>query len=214
MQQETSHVGDDRLELYAMNRLSGVELENLEEHLLLCEPCQLRLDETENYVFAMRSSLAALRAAPEPESIWRKLRDAIGEWRLSPLPAFASALALVALVLGISTQLPRAGTRAASEEPVTVRLEAMKGEAANSVANRPLRLLLDGRGLSPASGYRLQIVDQWGKPVWEGIAASGSPEGTLRASVGKSLGLGTYFVRIFASGTGGEPVREFGLRVR
>ncbi|MDQ6704958.1 MAG: zf-HC2 domain-containing protein, partial [Acidobacteriota bacterium] len=137
MRQDIYHVSEDRLELYAMNRLTGVELESLEEHLLICEPCQVRLDQTETYVHAMRSSLAALRAAPVPESMWDKLRDAIGDWGTSSVPAFAGGLALVALVLGISMQLPRAGTTRISTEPVTVRLEAMKGESENSVANRP-----------------------------------------------------------------------------
>lgn len=217
MHREIRHIGEDRLELYAMDRLSGVELENFEEHLLLCAACQLRLDETENYVRAMRRGLIVLRDAPVPESIWNRLRDAIGHMRLLPAPAFAGALALVVLVFGISTQigkLPRMGETAHSEEPVTVRLEAMKGEAENSVANRPLRLLLDGRGLPAASRYRLQIVDRRGKPVWEGAATPDSPEHFLRASVAKPLGTGPYFVRIFANEIGSAPVREFGLRVR
>lgn len=225
MSQEMCHVNDDRLEQYAMDRLSGGELETFEEHLLICHPCQLRLDETDIYIHAMRRSLTALRNAPASQSMWDRLQDRIGGLRTptwvstwtptwASAPAFAGALAIVALVVGISTQWPRPGATTLSEEFATVRLEAMKGEAGNSVANRPLMLLLDGRGLPAASRYRWRIVDQRGKPVREGIAASDSPDQVLRAAVPKPLGAGPYFVRIFANETGSEQVREFGLRVR
>jgi hypothetical protein len=50
------HTSDDVLERYAMRTLPGAALAQLEEHLLIYSGCRGRLDETEQYVAAIRAA--------------------------------------------------------------------------------------------------------------------------------------------------------------
>ncbi len=199
------HATEDHLESYAMGRLPELEVEVLEEHLLLCQGCQLRLDETEAYVVAMKTALR--QAAKEPATIGDRLRSWVADFQPGFTPAWAASAALLALAFGLSTRLPILQKPA---EPIFVRLEAMKGETDIPIANRPLTLALDSRGLPASANYRLQIVNQSGKPVWEAAATPG--DANLQAFVKKPLGAGQYFVRIY--GPGPELLREYGLHIR
>ena len=52
------HISEDELELYAVSRgLPEGQLAVIEEHLLICEVCQDRLQELDEYVAAMREAL-------------------------------------------------------------------------------------------------------------------------------------------------------------
>jgi len=55
--QPANHVTDELLELYSLDRLSGADLERIEEHLLVCPECRERLKETDAFVKAMRGAL-------------------------------------------------------------------------------------------------------------------------------------------------------------
>ena len=50
------HVPEDDLELYAMRSLPAPESERLEDHLLICQSCQDRLQSTDEFVAAMRAA--------------------------------------------------------------------------------------------------------------------------------------------------------------
>ena len=52
------HASDDDLERYAIRTLPDAELGQLEEHLLICSARRERLDETEQYVAAIRAAAA------------------------------------------------------------------------------------------------------------------------------------------------------------
>ncbi|MDQ6708267.1 MAG: hypothetical protein M3Z85_20100 [Acidobacteriota bacterium] len=200
------HPTEDHLESYAMSRLPEADLEILEEHLLLCEGCQLRLDGTETYIAAMKTALR--EAEREPATVGERLRSWMSDLQPAFSPAWAGAFAVVAVLIGVSaTQLTVSNKPV---EPLMVRLEAMKGDADAAVANRPLALVLDSRGLPASTQYRLLIVNQIGKKVWEAAAVPGDV--SLQALVKKPLGAGQYFVRVY--GQGQEPLREYGLHVR
>jgi hypothetical protein len=52
-----NHISEDELELYAVSRdIPESRFAALEEHLLVCEVCQDRLQELDEYVAAMRQS--------------------------------------------------------------------------------------------------------------------------------------------------------------
>jgi len=57
---DQSHVADDLLELYSLDRLSADELVAVEEHLLVCRACQDRLKETDDFVRVMRAALVSV----------------------------------------------------------------------------------------------------------------------------------------------------------
>lgn len=196
------HVHEDELELYAGGRLRNANLESVEEHLLVCESCLDRLESEETYVRAMKVALVRDRQAPD--SAWQQLLRTFA----TPAPRWAGAMAAVALV-AVVTLIPRSLRKSENVEPVTVQLEAMKGDAANAVPDRPLALVLDGRGLPAASDYRLQIVNGRGKAVWQATAVA--EHDTLRALVSTPLGPGRYFVRVYASST---ELREFELQIQ
>ena len=50
------HPSDDDLERYAIRTMPDSEIGQLEEHLLICPECRARLDETEQYVTAIRAA--------------------------------------------------------------------------------------------------------------------------------------------------------------
>lgn len=56
-----THLSADQLERYALNQVRGVELETLEEHLLICEYCQQRQEDTDDFVRLMKRTLAVAR---------------------------------------------------------------------------------------------------------------------------------------------------------
>jgi len=51
------HPTDEVLELYAMHAISNGEEEYVEEHLIVCELCRLRLDKTEAVIRVIRAAL-------------------------------------------------------------------------------------------------------------------------------------------------------------
>src|ERR1035441_8502196 len=58
------HIDEEELERYSMGAMPEAAIAPFEEHLLICEPCQLRLAQSDAYVSAMRQSSARLRAEP------------------------------------------------------------------------------------------------------------------------------------------------------
>jgi anti-sigma factor RsiW len=61
MMENVNHISDEALERYAMRTLQDSACETLEEHLLVCQECQDRLQTMDRYVSAMRSAAAKLR---------------------------------------------------------------------------------------------------------------------------------------------------------
>ena len=51
---EPSHIGDERLELNALDRPAESYVASVEEHLLVCEECRVRLAGWNGYIRAMR----------------------------------------------------------------------------------------------------------------------------------------------------------------
>jgi len=58
MNTASRHVPEELLEAYAMDSLSEPESAPLEEHLLLCEICQHRLAELDDFIQVAKSALA------------------------------------------------------------------------------------------------------------------------------------------------------------
>ena len=50
------HIPDRDLERYHLGRIDGPELAVVEEHLLLCPKCQVKLSETQRYIEAVRAN--------------------------------------------------------------------------------------------------------------------------------------------------------------
>ena len=93
-----THLTDDALELYSLQRLPESELDSFEEHLLICPACQDRLAESDSYVHTMQQALSRLQAEEAPAKVARQ--STRGSWTawMSWSPAWGMAMAAAVLL--------------------------------------------------------------------------------------------------------------------
>ena len=197
------HPTEELLEEYSFGRVSEPALARLEEHLLVCVPCQEKLEEVERCIAEIR---AAARIW-EREAPAKSHRVAFLHRRRAFLAlATAAGMAGIALVADNTLWRPQA------RPPSTVKLLAMRGMESGAMvpvpAGRPLELTVDKANLLPEPGYRVQIVDPGGREVWNGTPAMAGT--TLTARVSRGVRSGVYWVRLYSSS--GKLLREFGMR--
>lgn len=202
----TKHVGEERLEAYAMNSLAEDEVAIVEEHLLVCVTCQDQLAAVEQYGRAMQGAAKRIReeeaAAPVTPGAWEKVRA----WFHTPIPIFAGVLAVASVILMVGLNLDQK-----PGPPVEVELQAIRGETGTTaLAGHALHLRLDNRGIPDLATWPIEIVDQVGNKVWTGTGTRSDT--AILATVDQSFKQGTYFVRLLKDGD--EPVREYQLIVR
>lgn len=192
-----SHVEEELLEQYSVGCLVQSEVARVEEHVLLCESCQEKLDLIDSWVRSVRRAGAQLPA--EPKSIWQF-------WKLPQfVPALAATVFLV-FAAGVGLQMTKKGAVA----PFAIALEATRGESVASVpAGKPLLIQPGLEGLPRFSQYRLEIVDQSGHPVRTAALEAGS--GDAGTSI-PAIAAGVYFVRVYSPS--GELLREYGIEAK
>ena len=182
------HQSEDRLELYALGRLSGPDVEQIEEHLLMCHSCVDRLEGIGAFATAVREDLETHVDPPRPGWVaWRLPRFA--------LPAvFATAL----LTLGVFWT----GTATRLAPAASLQLTAMRGDMQQVAPARETDLTLTD---PPSTGapFRLEVVDASGAGVWSGVG--------LSARIHHRLSPGDYFVRL--SSSQGQLLHEYGFHV-
>ena len=195
-----AHISESSLELYSMGRLPGDELENLEEHLLVCPACQDRLTETDRFVRVMREATRRVEAAPASA---RPLWNPRMAWGL----ALAGAIALLVAVPQFRT---------VDRSPQEVALNAMRGAEEAGVpavsSDRPLTLRIDVTELPVVPAYKLEIVDAKGATVWQGRAESKGRN--IVQPIGRTLSAGQYWVRLYRDGPASDLLREFSMLVK
>ena len=100
-----SHLTEDALEVYSLGRLSSEDdLATFEEHLLVCEYCQTRLEKMDEFVQAAAAGAKAVADAPTQKNL------------LAYLPIAIAAAVAICLVL---EKLPIVGSvSSASSKPV------------------------------------------------------------------------------------------------
>jgi hypothetical protein len=193
------HASDEILEQYAMNRLTGPQLADFEEHLLVCVSCQDRLAREDNIRQQIRDAGTELESTtPAAQGRYRRLSWAIG-----------LAAAALLILAGVAWQ----GSLRSIAPPATILLQTVRGvdnQSPVAPAGSPLVLVLDLTGLPQLPSYKLEIVDAAGHPV---IESDGVPRGNkLQTAVAKGLASGAYFVRLYNPSR--ELLREFVLNVR
>ncbi len=192
---ERRHLNEEEIEEYSLGSVSEDQLAPLEEHLLVCEACQNRVQEADGFAASMRAATQEARRPPA------KSRRMFG-FRLAPAMA---ALALFAVAL-TSWEV----ARPSMGKPYPVALEATRGEGLlrKAPAGRKLELQLDVATLAPQPAYRLEVVDAAGRAVWSGQASANNSKLTVSTV---RMRTGYYFIRIY--GTNGALLREYGLEV-
>jgi hypothetical protein len=214
--EKDAHIREERLEAYSANLLAGDELDRTEEHLLVCETCQDRLNAVERFGRAMRS--AAMRIREEEKQAPKT--SGMGQWlrRLFhlPLPVWAGAAAVSVALLVIFSVSLRHPTHTpqplAPGPPVEVALEAIRGESTGTApAGHALHLLLDGQGVAEIPVWQVEIVDSEGGKIWNGKGIRS--DSTIIADVPLALSPGTYYIRLI-NDSPVDPAREFELVVK
>jgi hypothetical protein len=175
------------LERYSLGRTDPQDTARVEEHLLVCDRCRCKLEDTEGFAVAMKAAAAELdRGSARPRRI---------------LPALAAA---AGLILTASLALRWGSDR---QSAYSVDLAATRANMnITAPAGRPLELHPDLTGLPALSAYHIEIVDGTGKQVWRGDLAM--PRTTVVAP-GQSTGI--YYVRVYTPA--GGLLREYGLRI-
>lgn len=190
-----SHIPEDTLEEYALGRVPESQSSPIEEHLLVCESCQKRLGDIDEYILLMKHATSQPHSVGSPASKtepWRskRVRYIVG--------------GTIAAGLAAAIFLPQSGALPPAEK---VDLVAMRGaEMTHIHAGRPVDFHIELPDLLDGT-YRIDVVDSGGRVVWSGPGSARGKE--LRVREPKALKAGVYWVRLFAAG--GDEVREFGL---
>jgi len=190
------HVEEEELERYSARALSEARAEQVEEHLLVCEACRVRLDEVESFARGVAAAGRKLREERSPK-VWLGMRP-------HTVMALAASIVLAAGLVAVQ----RAWVPRPEAAPLAVVLQASRGAGGAAQAPAGIRLALqpDLSGI-PASGrYFLEIVDTAGTALWQGTIAAQAPR-----AVTPPRSPGTYFVRVYSPSH--ELLREFGLEV-
>ena len=195
-----SHIASEQLESYAMGRLAEEETVSVEEHLLLCEPCQQRLQELDDFLEAFR--LAAAEARAPSRGFMNQLGDLVSS--LFPnRPSFALG-AVAAAALAVVFLVPRQ-----HETPATysVALDSARGGRVAGAVPAPqghrLQLSLDLRGIPERETYSVAIVSSAGRAVFTAQVIPAAGRLTLLTT--SALPPGDYWVRV------NEPLAPHGL---
>ncbi|MBZ5620902.1 MAG: hypothetical protein LAQ69_19555 [Acidobacteriia bacterium] len=186
------HLDEDEIERYSLGTTADEDFARLDEHLLICESCQDRVTESDRYVSTMQRAGAQLRGRGSKQS------------RMVPIFALAATV-LFLVVFGL-----RFTNRSTVAPAFALNLVATRGNGieAKAPGGRPLTLQLDLAGLPPESSFGLEMVDRFGRQVWQGTVVS--HDSKAAASVPQRAG-GIYFVRVYAPS--GALLREYGLEI-
>ena len=206
------HPNEETIELYSRGELDEPRSELLDEHILICEGCQIRLTEADRYGRAMKAGAARLRReenARRAEGIFWARFPKSTQWFAIATPVFAGVFAVVIA----TTTHP---SRILLDPEVKVSLFAMKGDssqtdAGTAPAHRRLNLQLDARGLDFSSPARVELVNDSGKMLESVVSTEAFSKFELHTK--QDLTPGSYFVRLYAPGSK-DLVREFGVQIK
>lgn len=210
------HPSEEALERYAMGRVGPGEGEPLEEHLLVCESCQARLTETDQYILAMRDAAQMLltreeEAAAKREKAARGARARMasrGGYRfLWPAGAMAFAALAVAMIL------PENSRRNLGTEQVYLQVSRGAQDLAATVeAGHRLSVGLSVAEVAASSSYRVDVVTEAGTPVWTAVVPAA--KGMVHFEPSGALAAGRYWVRLSLPTEPPVLLREYGLEAR
>src|SRR5439155_20640162 len=108
------HIDEEEVERYSRGTVPEEQLAQVEEHLLVCETCQNRVQKADEYQVAMHNAAEELRKRPPV-----RIRPIFG-MRLAPIFACAAAFAVLA-VTGLEL------SRRSAAPAYLVELEATRG---------------------------------------------------------------------------------------
>lgn len=205
-----SHIEPEKLELYAMGRMSEEQSVQVEEHLLLCADCQDQLQEFDDFLQALRQASVKVPAA-QP-SLGARLREFFHS--LVPARPTYALGAVAASVLAIVMLVPRQQQQVLGT--FAVNLESTRGESLTggftAPANYRLQLSLDLRGIAERESYSVTVASASGDAIFTTRA---TPAGNrLPVLTDKALAAGDYWIRVAEPAQPHALLREFSLTVK
>ena len=207
-----NHLHEDTLEAYVMGNLPEQELNSLEDHLLLCEHCQLRTKEAELDWKAKRLALQKVRDREgSPVTVFRRIWEG-----MFGTPSAKAGWAVVGVTAAMAAFFLLPAIEQRDLQYRTVELSAMRGGERASVlmqTKERLRLHLDLSELEKLPVYHVVVVDASGDPVWEADQQSQTGD-KLAVNVSKHLVPEVYWVRLMDTGSNRRLLREYPLQLR
>jgi hypothetical protein len=191
---------------YSSGRLPEHALADLEEHILMCEACQLHLEAIDAHLLTAAQAARELR-----EEGKRRKRIHLRSWLLgAPRVAWSCVLATI-FILAFTPLLRHAATlrTPAAEVLLTASRGAEQALVSHTQAGN-VTLKIDTTELPNLPAYRLQLVDAGGREVWSGSGLNKRQQ--IRATLPHPLGPGQYWIRLLTPDR--NQVREFGLAVQ
>jgi hypothetical protein len=203
-----AHPPEEALERYALGRVKGRYLAEIEEHLLVCAQCQDALAETDDFIAVMKQAAGGLQKESPIELLRRPGRDWLGLSGLQLSPVCWAALA--AAVLAVVVWILRPPSAAYEAEATLLAMRGAEAGVPAVPAGKPFLLKADLTEIPIAAAYRLEIAASDGALVWQGTAAR--QDSAFAVVVARRLPIGRYWVRL--SDNSGALLREYALESR
>ena len=206
---------DREVEDRAFQRLSGLQLNHVEEHLLFCNLCLDRVEGEEQFAAEVKAGLRHIEEAKASKARATIRRaGVVGFLDLSwnrPLAWMGGTAAVGAAILMAVFLVPRqSGTAEETLVALSVQRSGSVTEATPARAGAPVRLSIDVTELRLVAQYKLEIVDSTGRQVAQAVVSRSGQ--TLAWPRALKLSPGSYWVRVYDGGGDGELLREFALR--
>jgi hypothetical protein len=201
-----SHVSEDMLMGYSFGHLPEHALADLEEHILMCEACQLHLEAVDEH---LRTAAEAAREIREEGKRRKKTR--LSSWLLGgPRVVWSCVLATI-FIFAFAPLLRQAATlrKPTAEVLLTASRGAEQALVSHTQAGN-VTLKIDTSELPNLPAYQLQLVDAGGREIWSGSGLNIRQQ--IRATLPHPLGPGQYWVRLLTPDQ--NQVREFGLAIQ
>ncbi len=193
------HPGDDLLEAYVMGTLQGDSTPELEEHLLSCHSCRIRMENVESFVRIFREAAGTMEMRP--------VRAANQPWNYRSL-AWGLAMSAAVMIALVATR--HSGVSPAP--PPAVVLHPFRGPQTPMHIQSGINfvLVLDAPLASSAHSYQVQFVDGGGHPIRTAKVEAHDDRLMLASD---RLAHGLYWVRVYGSSMDAVPLMEYRLQV-
>ena len=199
--QHLEHPTEEALERFILQRSREEELENVEEHILACQPCIDRIE-----VAATKLALQQLQSERAQREFARQQGNQ-KNWFRTPAFSMAGAIAAIAIGVYVVPQFThgQAGT-------IEATFSAYRGSESTSLpAGHPLHLHLNATDLAEGP-VAVEVVSDRGAGLWKGTSSirNASADVTLPAM----SGTGSRFLRLYRGSADGELLREFAFQIK
>ena len=205
------HPSEELLEEFSFGRVREPALDALEDHLFVCDQCQAKVEEFSEYSHVWKRGIASY--TPRGGGA---LGDILADGLALPLLTRPATLLAAGFLLAVVSTITLHYQRPA---PASVQLTALRGGDDSALpsgpADRPIDLHMKAVTLPPAAGYRIELVNRSGRPIWVGDATRAGVQ--VSAHVSPNPGPGVYWVRLYgrrAETSQQDLLREFGLRLQ